>query len=444
MELLESPALAAACSLVLGVLIGIVVTGLLLRGRLLRSDAQADAQRTELERQREQIDRAQAESRRLDSELAANRATLAAQLESSAEKLKLLESTREEMTTRFKQLSQEILEEKSKRFSESNREQIENLLNPLRERIGHFEQQVKQTYEHETRDRLALKSEIVNLQKLSQQVSSDANNLANALKGETRTQGAWGEMILERIFELSGLERGREYETQVNISIEGGRRRPDAVVHLPDGRDVIVDAKVSLTAFSRLGEAVDATERRTRLTEHVQSIRTHIKGLSVKEYQSLPGIESLDFVLMFVPSEAAYIEALRAAPDLYEDALARNVALVSPSTLLPTLRTVENLWNIERQGQNAQKIAEEAGKLYDQFVLFETALSDVGDKLGKAQNAYDTARKRLIDGRGNLVRRTEQLRVMGARASKALPADLVREANEDDETLEAPDEAEGS
>lgn len=414
---MDIPNLALAA--LLGALIGALVAELMMR--------------VPLQRARRRIETLQEDGAALSTSLAVAEAQLQAERTAAADKLKLLENSRDELTLRFKQLSQDILEEKSQRFTEHNRQQMEQLLNPMRERIHAFEQQVKLAYEHETRDRVALKAEIVNLQKLSQQVSADANQLALALKGETRTQGAWGEMILERIFELSGLTRGREYETQLSINVEGGRRRPDAVVHLPDGRDVVVDAKVSLTAFARLGQAPDEAAHRQVLAEHVQSLRTHIKGLSVKEYQGLTGIESLDFVLMFVPSEAAYIEALRAAPELYEEALTRNIALVSPSTLLPTLRTVENLWKIERQGQNAQKIAEEAGKLYDQFVLFNEALTEVGTRLEQAQGAYDTARKRLIDGRGNLVRRAEQLRAMGARASKQLPNPLVREAGDEDE-----------
>lgn len=350
----------------------------------------------------------------------------------AVDKLQFLEQSRDEMSLRFKQLSQEILEDKSKRFTDQNQLNLEQLLKPLREKIGSFEQQVKDTYDKENRLRIELVQKISTLEKLNQQVSDDARNLAVALRGESKTQGAWGELILERIFEASGLVRGREYETQFSTTNDDGKRyRPDAVVHLPEGRDLIVDAKVSLTAYVRSCEAPDEASRKQALAEHVQSLRSHIRQLSEKNYQSLESVRTLDFVLMFVPSEPAFIEAIRTDPGLYEEGLKRNISLVSASTLLPTLRTVEYLWKIERQNRNAQKIAEEAGKLYDQFVAFEKDLGVVGDALGKAQESYEAARKRLLEGRGNLVGRVEKLRSMGAAASKQLPEPLRRLAAED-------------
>lgn len=354
----------------------------------------------------------------------------------SAEKLKFLEQTREDMSLRFKQLSQDILEDKARRFTDQNQQNIEQILKPLREKIIGFEQQVKETYDKENRVRIELVAQINSLQALNQQVSADARNLAVALRGESKTQGAWGEMILEKILEASGLVRGREYETQFSSTGDDGKRyRPDAIVHLPEGRDLIVDAKVSLTAYVRSCEAPDATARAQALAEHVQSLRSHIRNLSEKNYQSLENVRTLDFVLMFIPSESAFIEAIRAEPGLYDEALKRNISLVSASTLLPTLRTVEYLWKIERQNRNAQKIAEDAGKLYDQFVLFEESLSGVGDALGKAQQSYDTARKRLVDGRGNLVGRVEKLKSMGAATTKQLPDELRHAPDDEPEAL---------
>lgn len=352
--------------------------------------------------------------------------TLEREREIATDKLRFLEQTREDMSLRFKQLSQEILEDKARRFTQQNQQNLEQILKPLREKISGFEQQVKETYDKENRVRIELVQQIGTLQKLNQQVSDDARNLAVALRGESKTQGAWGEMILEKILEASGLVRGREYETQFSSTGDDGKRyRPDAIVHLPEGRDLIVDAKVSLTAYVRGCEATDENARRQALAEHVQSLRSHIRLLSEKNYQSLENVRTLDFVLMFIPSESAFIEAIRAEPGLYDEALKRNISLVSASTLLPTLRTVEYLWKIERQNRNAQKIAEDAGRLYDQFVLFESALSGIGDALGKAQQSYDTARKRLVDGRGNLVGRVEKLKDMGAASTKQLPDELL-------------------
>jgi len=363
------------------------------------------------------------------SEKAVLRITLDKEREAAADKLKLLQQTGEEMTLRFKQISQEILEDKSRRFTEQNQHNIEQILKPLREKIAGFESQVKQSYELETRDRVALKEQIAQLARLNQQVSAEANNLAGALRGQARTQGAWGELILERILELSGLEKGREYETQFATRDEAGQRyRPDVVVHLPGERDIIIDAKASLSAYARFSEAVDESARELALAAHVASLRSHIRELGGKGYESLEGIRSLDFVLMFVPNEAAYIDAVRSAPGLYEEALTHNIGLVCPSTLLPTLRTVNNLWKVERQGRNAQKIAEEAGRLYDKFVGFEQDLSRLGSALNSASKAYADARGKLLEGPGNVVRKIEQLKAMGAKASKQLPDALRSQA----------------
>jgi len=363
------------------------------------------------------------------SEGAVLRITLDKEREAAADKLKLLQQTGEEMTLRFKQLSQEILEDKSRRFTEQNQLNIEQILKPLREKIAGFELQVKQSYELETRDRVALKEQIAQLARLNQQVSAEANNLAGALRGQARTQGAWGELVLERILELSGLEKGREYETQFATRDEAGQRyRPDVVVHLPGERDIIIDAKASLSAYARFSEAVDEAARELALAAHVASLRSHIRELGAKGYESLEGIRSLDFVLMFVPNEAAYIDAVRAAPGLYEEALTQNIGLVCPSTLLPTLRTVNNLWKVERQGRNAQRIAEEAGRLYDKFVGFEQDLSKLGNALNAAGKAYADARGKLLEGPGNVVRKIEMLKKMGAKASKQLPDALRNQA----------------
>lgn len=363
------------------------------------------------------------------SQAAVLKTTLDKEREAASDKLQLLQQAEQEMSLRFQKLSQDILEDKSRRFAEQNQHNLEQVLKPLREKIAGFEQQVKSAYELETRDRVALKEQIAQLARLNQQVSAEANSLAGALRGQAKTQGAWGEVILERILELSGLEKGREYETQFSSRDEDGRRfRPDAVVHLPGGRDIVVDAKVSLTSYLRMAEATDEAAREAALAAHLASLRGHIRELGNKSYHALEDIGSLDFTLMFVPSEAAYIEAVKADPGLYQEALARNIGLVCPSTLLPTLRTVENLWKVERQSRNALRIAEEAGRLYDKFVGFEQDLGRIGAALGSASRAYDEARSKLSQGQGNLVRKAEVLRRLGAKASKQLPDNLRQQA----------------
>ncbi len=399
------------------------------RSATVAAEAAAAVQAQALAKREQELGTVRAAHEQLRTQLAAvesERAVLKATLEQ--ERAAVAEGG-EAMSLRFKQLSQEILEDKSRRFTEQNQQNLEQILKPLREKIVGFEQQVKQSYDQETRDRVALKTQIEELTRLNQRVSAEANNLAGALRGSTRTQGAWGELILERILELSGLEKGREYETQFATRDEAGNRyRPDAVVHLPGGRDIVVDAKVSLTAYARLAEAVEDGEREAALAAHIVSLRGHIRELGAKNYQSLEGIGSLDFVLMFVPSEAAYIEAVKSAPELYEEALTQHIVLVCPSTLYPTLRTVDNLWRIERQNRNAQQIAEEAGKLYDKFVGFEQDLSRLGGALATAGKAYSDARGKLLEGPGNVVRKIEQLKKLGAKASKQLPDGVRQQA----------------
>ncbi|MEK6807025.1 MAG: DNA recombination protein RmuC [Pseudomonadota bacterium] len=340
-------------------------------------------------------------------------------------------AARAQLETHFKQLSQDVLEDKSKRFTEQNQQNIEAILKPLRERIGGFEELVKDSYNRETRDRVALKEQITQLQVLNRQVSSEANQLATALRGQSKTQGNWGELVLERVLELAGLEKGREYSLQVPAkSTEGKAYFLDALVQLPDGRQIIIDSKVSLTAYLGSTSATDDDARKLALDEHVASLRKHVKELSGKEYQRLEGITSLNFVLMFVPNEAGFVEALRHDAALFTDAYEKSVVLVSPTTLLPTLRAVESSWRLERQTQNAQEIATQAGALYDKFVGFAESLLDVGAAIGKAQEHYDKARNQLTDGKGNVVRRIEQLKKMGAAAEKSLPSALARDAED--------------
>lgn len=353
------------------------------------------------------------------------------------QKLRLLSEAREQLTVQFKQLANEILEDKSKRFTDQNKTNLDTLLLPLREQIKEFEKRVHETYDKETRDRVGLFNEITRLKELNQKISDDAVNLAKALKGESKTQGIWGEIILEQVLEKSGLTKGREYEVQASFTAEDGRRQqPDVIIRLPEGRHVIVDSKVSLTAYERYCSCEGDTERLLAIKDHCSSLRNHTKELSAKGYQHLE-LHTLDYVLMFVPIEPAYSEAVRHDPSLFGDALERNIVIVTPSTLLATLRTIQNIWRFEYQNRYATEIAEKAGRLYDKFVGFVADLDEIGKRLSATQKCYDDAYKKLHTGRGNLIKSTQDIKALGAKASKALPAELVELAEEEGEE-EAP------
>ena len=369
-----------------------------------------------------------------DRELVRVQTTLEQERKSAAEKLQLLEGAREQLTLAFKQLSQDILEDKSKRFTEQNQQNLDAILKPLGEKIAGFEQQVKETYDKETRDRVALKEQIAQLQRLNQQVSTEANALATALTGQSKTRGSWGELVVERILELSGLTEGREYEKQFSAQTDaGGRRFPDFVVHLPGGRDIVIDSKLPLLAYLRAAEAADVAARTAALSEHVAALRGHVRDLAVKDYSSLYGINSLDFVLMCVPNEAAYVEALNAAPGLFEEAFEKKIVLVSPSNLWPTLRAVENMWRLERQSQNAAEIARRAGDFYDKLRGFIDDLVEIRRHVDKAAAAHDGAMNKLSTGRGNLIGRAEQLRKLGIAVKKQLPLELSKDVGDDED-----------
>ena len=434
--------------ILIGLLLGVVVATLWLKLRsagpeqersVLAAQLEAEKQnsskleqqlselRLELQTKQERLSEQQAETAKFETRLSEER-------KQADEKLKLLDQAREQLNTQFQNLANQILEEKSKKFTEQNKENIDRVLNPLREQLGDFRRKVEDVYEKESKDRISLFHEIKHLKELNQQISADALNLTNALKGQTQTQGAWGEVILERVLEESGLHNGREYETQGSFTTEEGKRlRPDVIVHLPEGKDIIIDSKVSLVAYERYCSTEDDQERQTALKEHIVSLKAHIKGLSVKNYEDLREIKSLDFVLLFVPIEAAFISAVENERDIFREAFDKNIIVVSPTTLLATLKTVHNIWRYEYQNRNALEIAEKAGNLYDQFVLFVQSMDDIGDKLGKANDAYETARKRLVDGKGNLVGRTEKLKKLGAKAKKSLNEKLLIEAQDDTE-----------
>lgn len=373
----------------------------------------------------QQRERSEAELRRLTAECAALSAELQENRENQQQRLDDLQGARDELRAQFSELATKIFDEREQRFAETSQQRLGQLLDPLKERIKAFEKRVDESYQQEARERFSLGKELERLQQLNQRLGDEATNLTRALKGQ-KTQGNWGELVLERVLEHAGLEKGREYRTQVSLkSASGERYQPDVLVNLPGDRQVIVDAKVSLSAYQQFVAAEDEASRQQALRQHLVSLRSHLKGLSGKDYQRLEGLHSLDFVLLFVPIEAAFATALQAEPDLFQEAFEQQVVIVSPTTLLATLRVIDSLWRQERQGQNAREIAERAGQLYDKFVAFIADLDEMGNRLQQLDKAYAGARNKLVDGRGNLVGRVENLRLLGARASKNLPADLL-------------------
>lgn len=376
-------------------------------------------------------DAQQAELRRLSAAHAAVDAELREQQHTHQQRLEDLQAARDELRAQFAELAGKIFDEREQRFSESSHERLGQLLEPLKERIQAFEKRVEESYQNEARERFSLARELERLQQLNQRLGDEATNLTRALQGQ-KTQGNWGELVLERVLEHAGLEKGREYHTQVSLkSTDGERFQPDVLIRLPGDKQVVVDAKVSLTAYQALTCAEDEGSRALALKQHVQSLRSHLKGLSLKDYQRLEGLQSLDFVLLFVPIEAAFAAALQADPDLFQEAYGRHIVIVSPTTLLATLRVIDSLWRQERQSQNAREIAEKAGALYDKFVAFIQDLDEIGNRLQQLDRAYLSARNKLSDGRGNLVGRAEQLKSLGARASKRLPGDWLERAGAD-------------
>jgi DNA recombination protein RmuC len=362
---------------------------------------------------------------------------LDAERRQSADKLATLQQTAQEAKTvlsdQFKNLANEILEEKSKRFAEQNQQNLDILLKPLQEKLTDFRKQVDETYQSEARERFALKQEVEKLAGLNLRMTDETRALTNALKGESKTQGDWGELVLETILENSGLRKGEEYLVQDTQTIsDGSRLQPDVVIRLPESKHLVIDSKVSITAYTRYIQAEDDSIKIAELNSHVLSIKQHIQGLSAKNYQDLYGVGSIDFVLMFIPIEPAFLAAMRHAPDIYQEALKKNIVIVCPSTLLATVRTVAHLWRQEHQNRNAQEIARQCASLYDKFVGFVEDLDKVGQRLEQAQISYSDAVGKLKTGRGNLIRTAENVKKLGVKPNKSLPSKLTDVADDDE------------
>ncbi|PIT24916.1 recombinase RmuC [Snodgrassella alvi] len=381
----------------------------------------------------EELNHARVENSRLATQLQHER-------EAYEEKLALLNEARTSLSDQFKSLANDILEEKSKRFSEQNQASLSQLLNPLHERMQGFSQLVQNTYEKEAKERTTLETELKHLQQLNAQLHSDAKALTDALSGtQNKSQGNWGEMILEKVLENSGLHKGREYVLQASSTIIdefGNKRRlqPDVLINLPENKQIVIDAKTSLTAYIRYTQATDASSADKALAAHIQSVRQHIKELSTKCYDEIDGLNTLDFVFMFIPVEPAYLLALQQDNHLFDDCFQKRIMLVGPSTLLATLRTIAHIWRSEQQNQNALTIAKEGGKLYDKFVGFVSTLEGVGKNLDQAQGQFQKAMGQLVNGRGNLVSKANKLRKLGVQSGKSLP-EHYQCSEEDEEEL---------
>jgi DNA recombination protein RmuC len=390
--------------------------------------------RSRLEEAQSRFEAKSAEASARSVEVAQLRNSLEGERSVSQEKLALLLDAKLVLTDQFKALANEILEEKSKRFTEQNQSNLGALLDPLRLKISEFQTKIEDNYVKEGRDRTALGEQVRQLMELNQHLSEDAKNLTRALRGSSKAQGTWGEWILEKVLEASGLRKGEEYVVQSSHTREDGTRAlPDVILHLPEGRSLVIDSKVSLVAYEEFAVTENEAERAAAGKRHMESIKGHIKGLSGKNYQSLYSLNSLDFVLLFVPIEPAFMLAVASDKDLFMDAWNRNVLLVSPSTLLFVVRTVAHLWRQEAQSRNAQEIAKRGAELYDKFVGFVEDMNSIGTRLKQAQSAYDDAHGKLSSGRGNLVGQAQKLRQLGVKPSKSLAPALVDGAYETDE-----------
>lgn len=408
----------------LGLCAGLLVYSLNLRSALHRVEAQAQTEAALAISLRAERDQALQNAIRLEAALDSERKQGLGRIES-------LNEAKEALTSQFKNLANEILEDKSKRFTEQNVANLDALLKPLQTKLTEFKEQVNTSYGNEARERFALKSEIERLANLNLRMSDETRSLTQALKGDSKVQGNWGELVLESILESSGLRKGEEYLVQdSHTQTDGSRLQPDVVVKLPEGRSLVVDSKVSITAYSRHAETSDPIIAEQELAAHIQSLRQHFQGLSSKNYSSLYGIGSVDFVLMFVPIEPAFLLALKTAPNLYQEALAKNIVLVCPSTLMATLRTVAHLWRQDSQNRNALEIAKQCGTLYDKFVGFVDDLEKLGQRLDQAQTSYHDAFSKLKSGKGNLIRTAEKVRELGVKPSKNLSAPLIESSTD--------------
>ncbi|WP_411185810.1 DNA recombination protein RmuC [Photobacterium rosenbergii] len=388
-----------------------------------------EALRNEKQYLTEQLENSRMANAGLEADLREQEARHFEEQKAADDKIALLENAEERLRVQFESLANKMFEHKTRTVDQQNRISMEGLLGPLREQLEGFRKQVNDNFTQEARERHTLVHEINNLKQLNEQMAREAVNLTQALKGDNKAQGNWGEVVLARVLNESGLREGHEYQTQVSLENDKGKRyQPDVVVHLPQSKDVVIDAKVSLVAYERFFNADTVAEQELALGEHVASVRSHIRGLSRKDYHQLHGVESLDYVLMFIPVEPAFQAVIEADPSLIRDAMDQNIMLVSPTTLLVALRTINNLWRNERQNQNAKQIAERASKLYDKLRLFVTDMEAMGASLEKANQSYQGAMNKLVTGRGNVIRQAEGFRQLGVEVKRDISPLLTERA----------------
>jgi DNA recombination protein RmuC len=344
----------------------------------------------------------------------------------ASEKLAILESAREKLSLQFQALAQQIFEEKSKKFSRDNKEGLSTILQPLQDQLRSFQKRVDDIQVEDVRDRMSLKKEIIHLRQLNQQVSREAINLTRALKGDKKIQGNWGELVLERVLEQCGLRKGHEYSVQGSFRDNDNRLlKPDVIIHLPDSKYIIIDSKVSLIAWEQYINCEEEKDRKAFLQQHVLAVRNHIKGLSAKDYTALKGVNSLDFVLLFMPIDSSFMAAFEEDEELFTNAFEQRIIVVTPTTLLATLRTIENLWRYERQNQNSKEIAERAGAIYNKMRGFIEDMEKIGKQLGTCTMTYDSAMIKLTKGRGNIVSQASRLTELGVKVKKDLPRSIT-------------------
>ncbi len=354
---------------------------------------------------------------------------IAEQERSAHEKLKLLQDAETQLKTQFENLAGKIFEDRSKQFAEQNKTSLDHIVTPLREQLGEFKQRIETVYDNENKDRISLREEIISLRRDTAKMNEEALNLTRALKGDKKTQGNWGEMILEKVLERSGLRKGIEYVTQGAFRDDDNRLfKPDVIVHLPDNKDIIVDSKVSLLAYERYCSSDDDQERMIAIKQHTGAVREHVKSLSNKDYSSLHGVKSLDFVLLFIPIEAAFVAAFQSDEHLFTDAFEHKIIVVTPTTLLATLRTIENIWRYERQNENARAIAEKAGVVYDKIRGFVEELDKLGKQLSTVHTTYDGVMNKLTQGNGNLIRQASSFVNLGVKVKKNFPKHISEQA----------------
>jgi DNA recombination protein RmuC len=386
--------------------------------------AEIDRLNGDLSKLRLKIDELNKDTREQSNEITQLRANRAADQRAAQEKIDMLSQLRDDMEAKFKDLAEKALKTQGETFSKANIEKLEATLTPLKEHVGHFEKELRQVHEETVKDRERLKAEIAQLSKRSEAISQEAVSLTKALKGDTQLQGAWGEMILENILERSGLREGEEYETQAHrTGTEGERLRPDVVVRIPGGKTLVIDSKVSLVAYNDAVNADTDEEAFAARKRHLTSIKNHINTLSAKGYQAAED-STVDYVILFVPIEGALSEALREDPALTEYALERNITIATPTTLMMALKTIANVWAVERRNKNAELIADRAGKLYDKVSGFVQSIEKVGERLGMAQDSYDQAFNQLSKGRGNVISQVEALRTLGAKTTKRITTEF--------------------